>query len=439
MSGLRVAVGLPTLPQEARHRAALDGVLAALHAQGVDIEAFAERPRDRDGDEPFPVYHYLRLGERHRHRRFDTGLYLLGRDMRVYEPPYLLMRQYPGLAWVLDPVVHHLLIGGIVVWGRWDEYRDMLEEAFGPEEGSAVATTVSSGWGIRSLYRRRDPAIHAAASQPGVVAATPGIRRALQAAGADAPVVPLPAPVATAHAAPSAPRRIVVLALNYAWPEPALSGLAAVLAGHDDVDIAVCVPEIILTVGMRFPRRAERLRERVRWLPAGDWPGLAASVDTADLVVHLRDDPTVGERVLMEEAMAAGKPVVVLAADDLAEYPDSAVMRVAGGRALGVSVATGIDTLMRDAELAAALGGAGRDHVAGRPDAGAVAGRLAGALDAAASQGFEPRPISDLSWGALRRSALARVCPASADGEQRALFEERVRAGVPAALRSRLG
>ena len=143
--GLRIAVALPSLPRTALHSRALENVLEALVRRGVQVEGFAEAGRAREGGCSFPLYHYLRLPERHAAAAFHTALYPLGRDSPPYEPAYVLLHRFPGWTWVLDPVAHHLLVGSIGHRGRWDAYRLVQEAAFG-EVGAEVATTVASGW-----------------------------------------------------------------------------------------------------------------------------------------------------------------------------------------------------------------------------------------------------------------------------------------------------
>lgn len=434
---MRVAVALPTLPREALHRQTIDRTLAALATAGAEVEAFAERPRDRDGDDPFPVFHYLRLPERQAHRPFDTGLALLGRDMRAWEPPYLQMHQFPGAVWVLDPVVHHLAIGGVAAWGRWDEYRDTLEEEFGAEVGTRMTHAVAGGWGVASLYRTRDPLLRRVARQPAACGATPAIAEALQREGAAADIVPLPPPEAgdPVQRASLAPR-IFVLRPNYAWPEPTLRGLAEVLERRPEVELAICAPEVVLAAGFRFPRGTEWLRERVQWVGPGDWTRLRAEVDAADLVLHLLDDPTVGERALLERGMARGAALLLLRTPWSDSYEADAAVRVEPGRGQGHALRRALEVLLDEPELRTALGERARAGIAARPDARAVAAKLMPVLERAAAAGFRQHDVARDTWARLVRSVEGKTMPRSAPGPLEATIRGRLGLAAPAPYRA---
>jgi len=68
---------------------------------GVELEGFAEHDRLAANPPGFPVFHYLRMPERHRHKPFNVALYPLGRDASPYQAAAWLMRQFPSVT-VID-------------------------------------------------------------------------------------------------------------------------------------------------------------------------------------------------------------------------------------------------------------------------------------------------------------------------------------------------
>ncbi len=123
---MRVAITLPSIDPQALVAQQLDAVVRSL-AERLDVEVFVESTRLREGGLSAPAFHYLRFDERHAHRAFNTALYPLGRDFLPYEPSYLLAGRFAGVAWILDPAMHHMLLGGLGLLGRWDAYIEALE------------------------------------------------------------------------------------------------------------------------------------------------------------------------------------------------------------------------------------------------------------------------------------------------------------------------
>ena len=170
---MRIAVALPSLEANAPQRRAIDSMLAHMVDDGHGIEGFAEHDRS-DESASFPIFHYLRMPERHVAEPFDTALYPLGRDASPYQGVFALMNRFPGVVWFLDPVVHHLALGGIALLEDWAAYRNLLDTAYG-DTGAALAQTVAKNWGTGALFRRYDLVAAVAAAQHGVLAAWPSL------------------------------------------------------------------------------------------------------------------------------------------------------------------------------------------------------------------------------------------------------------------------
>lgn len=433
---MRVAVALPALPPSSPQRISVMATLAELARLDVELEGFAEEPRQY-ASAGFAVHHYLRASERELAGAFDTALYPLGRDWRPYEASWLCMAQRSGLVWVLDPVLHHLLVGGVAVRGWWDSYRETTEEVFGRDAGRDLAMTVAWGWAVRSTYRRHDPVPALLRRQAGVCAATRSIAADLERLGTPAPVVPLATPVVAAQdGRPRRCRRILLLSFHYGWPEPVLQALRALLAAHGELDLRVVVPEVIQDASVG-PRAGElNILDRVEWLTPDD-AVLEREVQRADLIVHLRDDPTAGERTLMATGLSRGCPAMVLRAPHAHDLPPGCVVEVEPGRVLQASFSGMVSALVDDNELYRGLVGAATELSARLADCGAAAVELRRQLEAAAAQRTVWSEPSASTWQKGRREMLEAVSPA---GATRPLIDQlaaELDAAMPAPLRDR--
>ena len=182
---MRIAVSLPSLSAAAIERHQIEMAIRALSVL-ADVEVFGESTRIRAGGLPANGYHYLRLPERHAVLPFDAALHPIGRDFRPYEPSVLLSRRLPSVVWMLDTTAHHVLVGALGAYGRWDHYAEILERQF--EGGAAVASTVAAGWGTGALFRVRDPLPALCSADNRLIAASAGIAARL---GTGVGVVPL--------------------------------------------------------------------------------------------------------------------------------------------------------------------------------------------------------------------------------------------------------
>jgi glycosyltransferase involved in cell wall biosynthesis len=104
----------------------------------------------------------------------------------------------------------------------------------------------------------------------------------------------------------------------------------------------------------------------------------------SDVVVGLRA-PTMGETSgSAVRALSLGKPLVVSDVGWFSELPGEAVWKVPVGEREVDVLAAGLERLVADAELRAAMGAAGRELVRAEHDLGRVADRYAAALEEAA-------------------------------------------------------
>lgn len=158
--------------------------------------------------------------------------------------------------------------------------------------------------------------------------------------------------------------------LDYPPNADALRWLASEIAPH----VRTRVPTARFVVaGSRPPRRSMPPLEFVGFVP-----DLAAALRTADVcVAPLRAGTGIRTKVL--EGLAAGRPTVATSVGDLGIGTEDGVhlLRRNGGAAFADAVAD----LLEDPAAAAALGAAGRQHVARRYDWRAVAARFEEALD----------------------------------------------------------
>jgi hypothetical protein len=282
-----------------------------------------------------------------------------------------------------------------------------------------------------------------------VCAATRSIAASFEAAGIEAALVPLPPPSGPARApagstVPSPPvpadakncRRILLLTFHYGWPQPILSALRTLLAREAALDLRVVVPELVWATSIG-PQAAELgISDRVTWvLPEDDL--LAREVQQADLVVYLRDDPTAGERALIDAALARGCPVMLLRAPMAHDLPETAVVRVEPGRAIEASFAGLVGTLVQEQPLYAGLCDAAAQFSATRPGPADAAMRLRQVLGGCLQEPLTERPVSAAAWKSLRTEMLTAVVPEGASPPLREHLAAVLEEAVPEALRCR--
>jgi len=355
---MRIAVSLPSLSAAAIERRQIEAAIRELAAL-ADVEVFGESTRLREGKLPATGHHYLRLPERHAAAPFDAALHPIGRDFRPYEPSVLLSRRLPSTVWMLDTTAHHVLVGALAGYARWDRYGEILEQQ--REDGAAVAATVAAGWGTRALFRVKDPLPVMCAERNRLIAATDDIARQL---GPDVPIVPLPASPAELRPIDyqiETVRRIAIVAPNVSWPAPELRALAAVLDARPGLEASYHVIKV-LEPGIRHAAAAAGLGDRVAWVVEDGVDRRRELADTADVVVATTGDPTLNDRGLVYRAMAAGQVAVVMRAPAWAALPAGAAVVVEPGREREAGLRETLLALVDDAALARGIGAAAAAH-----------------------------------------------------------------------------
>lgn len=405
---MRIAVALPSLEVAAPQRRAIDAMLAQLVDDGYPIEGFAEHDRC-DENAPFPVFHYLRMPERHAAERFDTALYPLGRDASPYQGVFALMNRFPGVVWFLDPIVHHLAVGGIALMDDWAAYRSLLDAAYG-DTGAALAQTVASNWGTGALFRRYDLVAAVAAAQHGVLAAWPALaaRVSSRFEGRTVGVVPLATTGSTVDESspagdpPADLRRVAIMTVNESYPTTALRAAAAALDRDDGTRVSLCLSEPIFEAEGRSVARHLGIEERVDWELTASPQRLAEVAADNDVLLWLAEELQGGHRLLLLEGLHAGKLTLVPRCPLYDDLPAGVVVKLDLGRTLAPMFAGYLDALAADGELRHALARSAKLFARECPDTRRATQALVGELEAlAGSSLLEEAPVSAPTWGVV--------------------------------------
>ncbi len=401
---MRVAVSLPSLEPGSLHRREIDAAIHALAAQGVEVECFAEATRLCEDEAGPPCWHYLRMGERHGRAPFDAALYPLGRDYRPYEPSWILMHQFPGTVWVLDPVLHHLAVGGMVLRGRWDAYRSIVAAAFG-DAAPVLTDVLASWWTTSSFYGRHDPVPACLAGQRRVLVGGDAIAASWSgSAPSFAATVPLPRVGGSIEPVPhEGLRQLAVLSSSLTRPEPVLRGLRDVIERHPELHVVVVAPELVHEHRLLPASRRIGGLDSIDWFVGVDWVGMRELVESSDVTALLRADLSTAEEALLHHTLRTGAAALVLDTPAFERYPPHAVAKGSPGQELQAWLPAVIDALCGDAELAAALRASGQGFWQSQPDADAVATVLAEELTIAAAGG----PLQRIDLAAPARAELA--------------------------------
>ncbi len=424
---MRIAVALPSLGAGALERRSIDAMLAHLAEAGHDLEGFAEHDRS-DETAAFPVYHYLRMPERHTAAPFDTALYPLGRDATPYQSVFALMKLFPGAVWFLDPIVHHLAVGGIALMDDWAAYRELLDQAYGAS-GSAVAQTVATNWGTGALFRRYDLIAATAAEQPAVFAAWPALaaRISSRLPARSVSVVPLGMPrapdaAAVATEGSESGNRIAIMSVNDSYATTAVRAAAAALEVDTVARVRICLSEPIYKAeGIKVARHMG-IDEAVEWELTTSPDDLAAVAADSEVLLWLAEELQGGHRLLMLQEMAAGKVTFVPECSLYADLPAGAVVKVALGKTLGPTFSAILQEVLEDAALRGGLADNARAFAAECPGTEEAAQVLAAELEKlAAAGGFEKAPVSAPAWNAVARRMNEAAIPGGASTEVESL------------------
>jgi hypothetical protein len=445
-------------------------MFAALGAAGHDIEGFAEHDRTEQPS-PFPLFHYLRIGERHRHRPFDAALYPLGRDASPYQGVFNAMRRLPGVVWLLDPVVHHLAVGGVALMEDWAGYREMLDEAYGAS-GAAIAQTVSCNWGTGALFRRYDMVEALVAGQGAVLTAWPALSRRVAgrlgrevttvplAMPASAPARELPGDGAPATREPSGAAatrelsgdtvsqamqagparrilRVAIMTVNESFATSAVRAAAAIFGADDDASevassgatdgtvVRLCLSEPIYKAEGLSVAQHHGVEDRIDWRLTTSPRELAAVADDSDVLVWLAEELQGGHRMLLLRGMAAGALTVVPNTGLYDDLPEGAVAKIDLGRGVSDSLVAILRGLSKDADLRNALSQHGREFALRCAGAEEATNELAAALAALATPPTEAA-ISASAWSAIGQQLVDAALPAGADGVVETTIRERL-------------
>jgi len=457
---MRIAVGMPSFEPGAGLRRSIDAMVAHLAAAGIEVEGFGERDRCTEDGSP-PVFHYLRMAERHRAAPFDTALYPLGRDASPYQGVFSLMSRFPGAVWFLDPIVHHLAIGGIALMEDWAGYRSVLDEAYG-EAGGAVAQTVAWNWGTGALYRRYDLVAAVAAAQPGVLAAWPALAaqissglggrrvgvvplgriddggpagespaRAARSNGADADTRARSSATAAAPGSASGGRRldVAVMSVNESYATTAVHAAAAAFEVDPAARVRLCMSEPIYKAEGLGAARRLGIDRRIGWELTTSPESLAGIAAESDILLWLSPELQGGHRLLLIEGLAAGKLTVVpdgVLYDDL---PAGVVAKLDLGRALGPELAALLRAVHAGDGLGDGLIENGRRFAAGSPGTVAAAAALAAELERIAAAGtLQEMPVSRPVWERVDREIMDAASPGGASPAAREAIAARLHA-----------
>lgn len=433
---MRLAVGLPSLDAGDPLRGALDDTFAALVDDGHQVEGFAEHDRTRE-TLSFPVYHYLRMSERHSAAAFDAALYPLGRDATPYQGIYSLMHRFPGVVWFLDPIVHHLAVGGIALMHDWFSYRELLDAAYG-DRGAAVAQTVAYNWGTGALFRRYDLVAATAATQPHVLAAWPALARRIASRLADdreVGVVPIPAPEAASSSAARldavevsspVPRaaRVAVMTVNESYATSAVRVAAAVLETGDEATVTVCTSEPIYKAEGRRVSEHLGIHDRIEWCLTSSPRRLAEAAAAADVLVWLAEELQGGHRLLLLQGLAAGKLTVTPRCALYDDLPAGVVAKVDLGHTVGAEVGGLLRSLQDDEALRDGLSRAARSFAAEQATPSQAARRLAEELEAARrGSTLRREPVAGRTWSEVRAGIVDAALPGGSSPELRRRLE----------------
>ena len=351
----------------------------------------------------------------HAEAPFATALYPLGRDATPYQGVFAAMRMFPGVAWFLDPVFHHLALGGIALMEDWAAYCDLLGRAYGPT-GGAVAQTVASNWGTGALFRRYDLLEAVAAAQSRRMAAWPALAARLSPSpsGARIGVVPLGATWAgdiavdvtstaatdPASATSSRPgrasgaasprgkiRQLAIMTVNDSYATTAVRVASALLEALDGVTVKLCISEPIYKAeGLRVAQH-KGIEERIHWELTTSPERLERVAATSDVLVWLAEELQGGHRLLLLRSMAAGKVTVIPRCGLYDDLPDGAAVRIDLGSSAAPTVAALLEELLADPELLDRLRAAGRRFAAASPGIDVAARALESELAAGGRRG----------------------------------------------------
>jgi len=415
---MRVAVALPSLEAAAAQRRSIDAMLVQLCDMGHEVEGFAEHDRC-DERLAFPTFHYLRLPERHAAKPFEVALYPFGRDATPYQGVFALMNQFPGVVWMLDPVLHHLAVGGIALMEDWGAYRKFLDRSYG-DQGAVVAQTVALNWGTGALYRRYDLLQSMLSTHGSVLAAWPALADRVSARldGRAVGVVPLGAENVArtpAEADEFDGDDIAIMTVNESYATTAVRAAAEILDRCPDARVRLCLSEPIYKAEGVKVARHRGIEDRITWELTTSPEQLRQVMDESSVLVWLAEELQGGHRLLLLDGMAAGKVTFVPRCSLYEDLPAGVVAKLDLGRTLAAVLAATLRQLSDDTDLRSSLVDGARSFAAGRASVAQATQELAKQLQAAAdAPSPSPLPVSGATWSAVRSEMMRASLPGGA-------------------------
>ena len=326
---------------------------------------------------------------------YDVCLYHLGNNA-LHGEIYDLALNKPGAVVLHDAVLHHFLLG------RLD--RDSYVAEFVHNYGEWMRRFAEELWRERSVSGSdaryfRYPMLRRIVEKSRVVivhnAGAARLARQTVPEGEGPPIVEIPHFAQQPHLPPGPARAairerlgipldtVVIGAFGYQRPTKRLRSLLRAVR-------AVDAPYRLLLVG-DFVSEAYRLAVEPfvaelpvvcrPFVPEDEFWRLAAITDVA---VNLRH-PSAGETSgITVKLAAAGKPVLVTACEENAEYPDDAFWKVDPGEAEVEMLAEMLRVLVKERDLRDALGDRAKHHMANRHALGRVSALYREALRHAA-------------------------------------------------------
>jgi len=430
---MRVAVALPGLERDSLLCRGLETTLAALADAGVDLEGFAEHDRLAETPPSFPMYHYLRMAERHRHKPFNVALYPVGRDATPYQAAAWLMKQFPSVVWLFDSVLHHLALGGIGLMGRWRSYRAILESAYG-ESGAAITQTVARNWGTNSVFGRYDLVAELTRGQSAVLASWPALAHRLKRRmpGRDISVVSLPlvedAADWQAGGAPGEPgSKVVVVSLSSSNPAATVAAAAAVLGTDRAAEVTFCTSTFAYANGARDSARRQGIHDEVDWILDPGQELLSQITRRANVLIWLDQDLRADGRALLLHGLAGGKITLVPRVELYGDIPEGVVAKVDTGHSLGPEISAFIELLSSNVTLRRGMQEAAMDFGKSVPSVEVVAAELREILGAAVKPpGLTMSRLSEPVWRALDRDLAAHIIPTGTTVRTQRLLSETI-------------
>ncbi len=356
----------------------------------------------------------------------DICLYQVGNN-RLHTDMYRQALVRPGVVVLHDAVLHHFLLGSLDRQNYIEEFVHNYGEF---ERGYAAQLWESRGGSAQDpRYYDRALARRIAEASRVVVVHNPAAARIVSEHAPNTRVVEIPHLFWPPAAAPSEEETGRWRRAHGVLPDAFLFGvcghlraskrLPGILRAFDRVRHAGA-RACLLAAGdfvseeLEFalaPLLAAPGVIRVPYVPESEFPTLAAAVDAC---ISLRDPPAGETSGIAIRFMGIGKPVLVSAGEEVARFPDDAVIRIERGLAEEPQLVDYMMWLVEHPERARQIGGRAAAHIAGRhsPDLAArqllrLALLLLPLTAAAAPRPHPPNPVRIVA-GARRAGAHAR-------------------------------